>query len=112
MLFGVPQGTVLGPIHFLLYTAELFDVVAECGSTAHSYTPASDHSDTMGRPDKQQTPEAAGCWEHLCIAAIDNITAQSLRDLAVPFTKVVNDCPPRLISDHSTCCTQPILHVL
>lgn len=85
MLFGVPQGTVLGPIHFLLYTAELFDVVAECGSTAHSYTPASDHSDTMGRPDKQQTPEAAGCWEHLCIAAIDNITAQSLRDLAVPL---------------------------
>ena len=32
LLFAVPQRSVLGPIVFLMHTAELFDAVAECGS--------------------------------------------------------------------------------
>jgi len=48
----------LGPILFLLYTAELFDVIAECGLKGHTYaddtqvyvsTPATDHVDAMDR---------------------------------------------------------------
>jgi len=37
LIFGIPQGSVLCPLLFLLYTAEMFDIIASLGLTGHSY---------------------------------------------------------------------------
>jgi len=57
LLIGVPQGSVLGPVFFLLHTAELFIVIAECGLVRHCYA---DDTQTDAASAVQQFEKCVG----------------------------------------------------
>jgi hypothetical protein len=37
LLFRVPLGSVLGPLLYLLFSADVFNIIADCGLVGHSY---------------------------------------------------------------------------
>jgi len=51
---GVPQGSVLGPVHFILYAPDVIKLVEDAGFSVHAYT---DDLQIYGHADPPQSTE-------------------------------------------------------
>ena len=74
--YGVPQGSVLGPLFFLLYTAEVFAIVKKHGLMSHGYA---DDLQIYGHTDPGSTSTLVSTLSHCVDDLKDWMASNRLR---------------------------------
>jgi len=96
LLCSVLQGSVLGPLLFMLYTAELEDIAAEMGINIHMYA---DDTQLYIHCKPSDTVDAVAKLER-CIGVVDNWMAASRLKMNSDKSEVIWVGSRRTVSTH------------
>ena len=94
---SVPQGSVLGPLLFVLYTAKLVDIAAEIGINIHMYA---DDTQLYVHCKPSDTTDAVAKLER-CIAVVDKWMAASRLKMNSDKSEVIWVGSKRTVSTHA-----------